>query len=91
MRNIKISNAVIGISQIWNWGWTYSGLSISNCGTAFSMSNMDGGKLLVGSVVIIDSQISNCQKFVDMVRQSCLNITVMCFETDETALKHTEK
>jgi hypothetical protein len=67
MRNIKISKAVTGISQIWNWGWLYSGLSISNCGTAFSMSNgAQSNKLEVGSVVIIDSEITNCPTFVDM-------------------------
>lgn len=70
MRNIKISNAVIGISQIWNWGWLYSGLDISNCGTAFSMINgYLANKLEVGSVVIIDSVFTNCGRGVDMVRQ----------------------
>ena len=60
MRGVKISNAVVGISQIWNWGWLYQGLTISNCGTAFSMKNVDQGKLQVGSVVIADSDIINC-------------------------------
>lgn len=67
MRGIKVSNAVIGISQIWNWGWLYQGLTISNCGTAFSMKNNDANGLLVGSVVIADSDILNCGTFVDMV------------------------
>jgi glucan 1,3-beta-glucosidase len=68
MRNIKISQAVIGISQIWNWGWLYSGLSISDCSTAFSMINgYTANQLQVGSVVIIDSEITNCGRFVDAV------------------------
>jgi glucan 1,3-beta-glucosidase len=68
MRNIKISKAVIGISQIWNWGWLYSGLSISDCSAAFQMINgYDVEKLQVGSVVIIDSEITNCPIFVDAV------------------------
>lgn len=66
MRNVKISKAVVGISQIWNWGWLYSGLTISDCGTAFSMTNgASSGKLEVGSVVIIDSEITNCPTFID--------------------------
>lgn len=66
MRNIKISKAAVGISQIWNWGWLYSGLTISDCGTAFSMTNgAQSNKLEVGSVVIIDSEITNCPTFVD--------------------------
>lgn len=68
LRNINISKAQIGIYQIWNWGFTYSGLQISDCGTAFSMVNgYDGKALLIGSVVIIDSKISNCPIFMDSV------------------------
>jgi glucan 1,3-beta-glucosidase len=73
MRNVKISGAVVGISQIWNWGWLYQGLTISDCGTAFSMKNQDannGNALLVSSVTIIDSDITNCPTFVDMVSRA---------------------
>ncbi|PSN72002.1 exo-beta 1,3 glucanase-like protein [Corynespora cassiicola Philippines] len=66
IRNVKISKAVTAISQIWNWGFLYSNLQISDCGTAFSMTGgASAGKLEVGSVVIIDSQISNTPTFVD--------------------------
>ncbi|KAJ9400103.1 CAZyme family GH55 [Paecilomyces variotii] len=64
MRNLTISNAVTGISQIWNWGWTYQGLSISNCTTAFSMNAGGTSDQAVGSVNIIDSTISDCSVFV---------------------------
>jgi glucan 1,3-beta-glucosidase len=70
LRNIKISKAQIGISQIWDWGWLYSGLDISDCKVAFSMINgYDVGKLQIGSVVIIDSKITNCPVFMDTVSQ----------------------
>jgi glucan 1,3-beta-glucosidase len=70
LRNVKISKAVIGISQIWDWGWLYSGLTISDCGTAFSMiTGHEVNKLEVGSVVIIDSEITNCPTFIDVVSQ----------------------
>ncbi|KAH5082276.1 hypothetical protein HBI82_010620 [Parastagonospora nodorum] len=66
LRNIKIFKAQIGISQIWDWGWLYSGLDISDCKVAFSMINgYDVGKLQIGSVVIIDSKITNCPVFMD--------------------------
>lgn len=65
MRNLRISNAVTGISQIWNWGWTYQGITITDCGTAFSMTNSE-----VGSVLIMDSTIQNCPVFVDTEWQS---------------------
>lgn len=65
MRNLDISNAVVGISQIWNWGWTYQGITIKNCTTAFSMSNGGFSAQNVGSVNIIDSTITDSPVFVD--------------------------
>ncbi|KAK7191233.1 hypothetical protein DPSP01_008305 [Paraphaeosphaeria sporulosa] len=68
MKNIKISNAVIGISQIWNWGWLWKGLTISDCSTAaFSMKGLKDNSpdQNVASVIIIDSTITNCPIFVD--------------------------
>jgi glucan 1,3-beta-glucosidase len=86
MRNIKISKAVIGISQIWNWGWLYSGLSISDCSAAFQMINgYDVEKLQVGSVVIIDSEITNCPIFVDVVSLFCSNIQLLKPNVNEHA------
>lgn len=66
-RNVVISGAVVGISQIWDWGWTYQGITIRDCGTAFSMIQGGSGAQNVGSVSIIDSTITNCPVFVDMV------------------------
>jgi glucan 1,3-beta-glucosidase len=84
MRNVKISKASVGISQIWNWGWLYSGLSISDCGVAFSMINgWDVGKLQVGSVVIIDSEITNCPVFVDVVSYPATLSRSMADDTDD--------
>lgn len=46
----------------------YKNLDISSCTTAFAMDNTDTEKntLQVGSVVIIDSKISNCPTFISM-------------------------
>jgi glucan 1,3-beta-glucosidase len=70
MRNLVISNAVTAISQIWDWGWTYQGLVITNCQTAISISNGGVGNQLVGSVNILDSTITNCPTFVTTAWQS---------------------
>ncbi|KAJ5884731.1 Exo-beta-1-3-glucanase, partial [Penicillium taxi] len=64
MHNLQISDAVTGISQIWDWGWTYQGLTLTNCTTAISISNGGVGAQLVGSVNIIDSTIKNSGTFV---------------------------
>ncbi|KAH8703204.1 putative exo-beta-1,3-glucanase [Talaromyces proteolyticus] len=67
MRNVTISGAITGISQIWNWGWTYIGLEISSCTTAISMTAGGTSAVAVGSVQVIDSSISNCNTFIDTV------------------------
>jgi glucan 1,3-beta-glucosidase len=67
MRNLTISNAVIGINQLWDWGWTYVGIKITNCSTAFSMTAGGSNAQAVGSVNIIDSVIADSPVFVDTV------------------------
>lgn len=64
MRNVAVSDAVTGISQIWDWGWTYQGLTLTNCTTGLSISNGGAGNQLVGSVNVLDSTIQDCPTFV---------------------------
>ncbi|KAJ5292368.1 Endochitinase B1 [Penicillium atrosanguineum] len=64
MRNLVISDAVTCISQIWDWGWTYQGLKLSNCTTALAVNNGGAGDQLVGSVTVLDSTIQDCSTFV---------------------------
>jgi glucan 1,3-beta-glucosidase len=33
VRNLTFYNAVTAIDQIWDWGWTYTGITIVNCTT----------------------------------------------------------
>lgn len=60
-RNVTISNAKTAVHQVWSWGWLYQGITIRNCSVGFDISNVDTtlNELLVGSVTIIDSDISN--------------------------------
>ncbi|GAB1316002.1 hypothetical protein MFIFM68171_06212 [Madurella fahalii] len=60
MRNLRFNNCKTAIIQIWNWGWTYHGLSINNCQVGIDISA--GGaenKLNVGSVTLFDSTFTN--------------------------------
>ncbi|KAK3332876.1 glycoside hydrolase family 55 protein [Cercophora scortea] len=59
MRNLTIYNAKTAIQQLWSWGWTYQGVSINNCQLGFDFTAVKDGGLLVGSVVIFDSEINN--------------------------------
>ena len=59
VRNLAFFNAVTAISQIWDWGWTYKSITINNCTTGLDMSNGGRTGQSVGSVVFIDSSITN--------------------------------
>ncbi|KAL2198029.1 glycoside hydrolase family 55 protein [Corynascus similis CBS 632.67] len=57
MRNMKFNNCKTAIIQIWDWGWTYAGLSINNCQVGIDMSNSN--TMNVGSITLIDSSFTN--------------------------------
>ncbi|KAF7342223.1 Glucan 1,3-beta-glucosidase [Mycena venus] len=61
IRNVKITNAVSAIYQLWNWGFTWQNIQISNCQVGFDLHT--GGLTLAtqsaGGVLIVDSKISN--------------------------------
>ncbi|RDI79929.1 hypothetical protein Vi05172_g9961 [Venturia inaequalis] len=73
MRNLTFSNAVTAINQLSDWGWTYKGLNINNCGVGINMSATKNGSLEVGSMVIIDSKFSNTPIGIAMGRGSLPN------------------
>jgi glucan 1,3-beta-glucosidase len=49
----------VAIIQLWNWGWTYMGLDIQNCGKGIDMSAGGSNKQDVGSITVVDSTIAN--------------------------------
>ncbi|KAH8650653.1 glycoside hydrolase family 55 protein [Tricladium varicosporioides] len=59
MRNIVFNNCVTAISQLWSWGWLYQGLQINNCQRGIDMSAGGRSDQKVGSMVMIDSTITN--------------------------------
>ncbi|KAG8886521.1 hypothetical protein FRB97_003032 [Tulasnella sp. 331] len=66
VRNITVQNAQIGIYAAWNWGWTFQGITLTNCATGFYIT--EGGTTqstqTVGSEVIVDAVVNNVQTFV---------------------------
>jgi hypothetical protein len=59
VRNLTFYNAVTAISQIWDWGWTYTGISINNCTTGLNMAAGGRTAQSVGSVTFLDSTFTN--------------------------------
>lgn len=62
MRNLTFNNVDTAINQLWDWGWTYKSLSINNCRVGLNISALNGdGGLNVGSVVVLDSSITDTE------------------------------
>lgn len=59
MRGLTFNNCVTAISQLWDWGWVYQGITISNCQKGIDISAGGSSAQNVGSVTIIDSSITN--------------------------------
>ncbi|KAM0254531.1 hypothetical protein ACHAQJ_006691 [Trichoderma viride] len=71
MRNLTFHNAQTAIRQSFDWGWTYSGITINNCSVGLDMSAVDGnGGLNVGGVTMIDSSISDTDVFIKTAKTS---------------------
>jgi glucan 1,3-beta-glucosidase len=50
---------VAAIIQLWDWGWTYAGLSINNCQVGIDLSSGGSSNQNVGSVTLLDSSFTN--------------------------------
>ncbi|GKT47587.1 glucan 1,3-beta-glucosidase [Colletotrichum spaethianum] len=58
-RNMTFNNCKTAIYMNWNWLWTFQDLKINNCGVGIDMSNGGATAQTVGSVLLLDSVISN--------------------------------
>ncbi|KAJ3215160.1 hypothetical protein HDU81_001482, partial [Chytriomyces hyalinus] len=60
-RNIIFNGCNTTVTMSWDWGWVFKSSQINNCGTGVDMSvvNPSSGKQDVGSVILLDSKISN--------------------------------
>ncbi|KAF8310395.1 exo-beta-1,3-glucanase [Clavulina sp. PMI_390] len=66
VRNITVNNANTAIKAIWNWGWTFQDVTISNCQVGFVITT--GGTATVnqtvGSESIVDAVVTNTPVFL---------------------------
>ncbi|KAL7283547.1 hypothetical protein ACG7TL_002981 [Trametes sanguinea] len=65
VRNITVNNADTAVFSIWNWGWTFQGVTINNCQVGFDLTTVVLMPLqTVGAVAIIDAFASNTPIFL---------------------------
>ncbi|KAF1347903.1 family 55 glycoside hydrolase [Delphinella strobiligena] len=58
-RNWTFNNCNTAIFMNWNWAWTLKSVTINNCGVGIDMSNGGSTAQTVGSIILMDSKISN--------------------------------
>ncbi|KAL1729213.1 glycoside hydrolase family 55 protein [Schizophyllum commune] len=66
VRNVTINNAKTAIYSLWNWGWTFQGVTINNCGIGFDA--MTGGitedTQTTAGLAIIDATVAETPIFL---------------------------
>ena len=60
-RNLRFKNCQTAIYLHWNWQWTFKSLDITNCKIGVTIESQPGGKLGVGSCIILDSKFDSVQ------------------------------
>ncbi|PAV23600.1 glycoside hydrolase family 55 [Pyrrhoderma noxium] len=66
VRNITVNNAQSAIFGLWNWGWTFQGVTINNCQVGFDLATggLDQSDQSVGAEAIIDAVVTNTPIFL---------------------------
>lgn len=66
VRNLTVNNANIAVSGIWNWGFTFQGVTINSCQVGFDLTTggTNQSTQSVGSEAIIDAVVTNTPIFV---------------------------
>ncbi|KNB19259.1 hypothetical protein FOXG_16409 [Fusarium oxysporum f. sp. lycopersici 4287] len=59
-RNMTFHNCKTAVYMNWNWAWAFHGLHIDGCGIGIDMTS-GGNAQSVGSILLLDSKISNTQ------------------------------
>ncbi|THH16183.1 hypothetical protein EW146_g4411 [Bondarzewia mesenterica] len=66
VRNITVNNANTAFYGLWNWGWTFQGVTINNCQIGFDLAigTKDNSSQGIGAESIIDAVVTNTPLFV---------------------------
>ncbi|KAF9049241.1 glycoside hydrolase family 55 protein [Hymenopellis radicata] len=66
VRNITVNNADTAVYGIWNWGWTFQRVTISNCQVGFDLTTggLTEATQTAGGEAIIDAVVSNTPIFL---------------------------
>ncbi|KAF9262846.1 exo-beta-1,3-glucanase [Marasmius fiardii PR-910] len=72
VRNTTFNNVQVGVTALWNWGWTFQRVTINNCQVGFNLTT--GGLTQqtqsVGAEAIIDARVTNTPVFIQNSKSS---------------------
>ncbi|KAJ3131102.1 hypothetical protein HK100_006813, partial [Physocladia obscura] len=58
-RSLVFNNINTAVLMIWDWGWTFKGLTINNCGVGINTAAGTASAENIGSAIILDSTFTN--------------------------------
>ncbi|KIJ69589.1 glycoside hydrolase family 55 protein [Hydnomerulius pinastri MD-312] len=66
VRNITVNGANTAIYGLWNWGWTFQRVTITNCQIGFDLltGGLSSADSTVGAEAIIDAVVTNTPIFI---------------------------
>ncbi|PPQ78469.1 hypothetical protein CVT25_011864 [Psilocybe cyanescens] len=66
VKNVTINNAQTGVYSLWNWGWTYQGITFNNCQVGFDIATggLTESTQTTGAQAIIDAVATNTPIFI---------------------------
>ncbi|TFK19765.1 glucan 1,3-beta-glucosidase [Coprinopsis marcescibilis] len=72
VRNLTVNRAKTAVYSLWNWGWTYQGVTFNNCGIGFEIAT--GGLTVetqsTGAQAIIDAVVLDTPIFIQTTQPS---------------------
>ncbi|KAG2004817.1 hypothetical protein CC2G_003334 [Coprinopsis cinerea AmutBmut pab1-1] len=72
VRNLTVNRAKTGVYSLWNWGWTYQGVTFNNCEVGFEIAT--GGLTIeeqsTGAQAIIDAVVIDTPTFIRTTKPS---------------------
>ncbi|PCH43394.1 glycoside hydrolase family 55 protein [Wolfiporia cocos MD-104 SS10] len=76
VRNVTVNNAQTEFNAVWNWGWTFQGITINNCDVGFALTATTSSSQGIGSETIIDAIISDVTVFIQSEASSNLSLVL---------------
>jgi len=88
--NLAFTHCGTAVSMIWDWGWTWQNITVTDCPIAFDTTSYGGdGGQGTGSLTIIDSTFVDCKIGVSILDPSGLDVALTSIVLDDLVVQNT--